>query len=110
MFRHNIFVLFLLFGLVAPAAAQPPAAKVGEVPAALVQKLKLAPFYKKHLDVDGFPILSSGKVSDEALLEAAFLIRSMLQHRPDILQALIKSKVRFAVMAPTELTTDIPEH
>jgi alpha-glucosidase len=34
----------------------------------------------------------------------------MLVDRQDVLKALIKNKVRFAVMAPTEMTTDIPEH
>lgn len=70
----------------------------------------LAPFYKKHVSVRGFPVLGSEKVSDYALLEAAWLIDRMLAPRPDVLQALIQNKVRFAVMAVTELTTDIPEH
>src|SRR5205085_4242990 len=71
---------------------------------------KLSPFYKKHVSVRGFPVLGSEKVSDYAMLEAAWLVDRMLEPRPDILQALIRNKVRFAVMAVTELTTDIPEH
>src|SRR5256885_9083988 len=70
---------------------------------------KLAPFYKKHVSAGGLPVLGSAKVSDHSLREAAYLITQMLAERPDILQALIKNKVRFAVMAPTELTTIIPE-
>ena len=34
----------------------------------------------------------------------------MLEHRPDIRDALIKSKIRVAVMAYSERTTDVPEH
>ena len=49
-------------------------------------------------------------MSNYALLEAAYLIDKMLSKRPDILEALVRNKVRFAVMAATELTTDIPEH
>jgi putative membrane-bound dehydrogenase-like protein len=71
---------------------------------------KLSPFYKKHVSAGGLPVVGSDKVSDFALREAAYLIRQMLAERPDILQALIKNKVRFAVMAATELTTVIPEH
>src|SRR5262249_28148786 len=43
-------------------------------------------------------------------LEAADIANHMLAGRDDLRQALIKNKVRLAVMAATELTTDIPEH
>jgi alpha-glucosidase len=33
----------------------------------------------------------------------------MLANRPDVLQAMVKNKMRFVVMAPTEMTTDVPE-
>ena len=45
-----------------------------------------------------------------ALKEAAWLIRQMIGHRQDVLQALAENNVRFAVMAYNELTTQIPEH
>ena len=48
-------------------------------------------------------------MSDRALLEARYLISQMLADRDDVLKALIKSKCRFVVMAPTEMTTDVPE-
>ncbi len=66
-------------------------------------------FYKKHLDYKGFSIISSAKVSDEALLEARSLIDQLLGDREDILKAMIKRGCRFMVMAPTEMTTDVPE-
>jgi hypothetical protein len=84
-------------------------AKVGEVPKELRAELKLDPFYQKHLDYKGYAILSSDKVSAEALLEARYLIGQMLAERDDLLNAMIKSKCRFVVMAPTEMTTDVPE-
>src|SRR5262249_44228483 len=71
---------------------------------------KLDPFYNKHVSVHGFPVVGSAKVSDFAVREAAFLIDNMLAKRPDILAALVKNKVRCAVMAYSERTTDIPEH
>jgi hypothetical protein len=91
------------------AASTSATRKVEPVPPALREKFRLDPFYQKHLDAGGLPILSSAKVSDAALLEAAYLIDQMLVHRADVRQELIKRRVRFVVMAPTEMTTDVPE-
>src|SRR6516162_7282239 len=57
----------------------------------------------------GFPIFSSEKVSDEALIEAADIVDHMLDGRDDVRRAMIENKVRLVVMAPTEMTTDLPE-
>ncbi len=85
-------------------------AKVTPVPEEVVKKFKLdTTFYKKHLDYKGFSILSSAKVSDAALCEARYLIDKLLCEREDVLKALIKAGCRFMVMAPTEMTTDVPE-
>ena len=91
------------------ARGQEPEAKVAEVPKELREAAKLDPFYQKYTDYKGYPILSSAKVSDAALLEARYLISQMLADREDLLQAIIKGKCRFTVMAPTEMTTDVPE-
>ncbi|MFQ5769892.1 MAG: hypothetical protein ACE5HX_05115 [bacterium] len=72
--------------------------------------LKLNLFYKKYLSANGIAVVSSKKVSDAALLEAAYIINHMLANRPDIRNALIKNNIRCAVMTPMEMTTDIPEH
>ena len=79
-------------------------------PDAVRASLKLAPFYKKYVSAGGFPVVGSEKVSDSGMLEAAWLIGRMLDGRDDILHAMIANKVRCAVMAIGELTTDIPEH
>ncbi len=101
-----------------PSRAKPPAAKpaakdepkVTEVPEEVIKKFKLdTTFYKKHLDYKGFSILSSAKVSDAGLLEARYLIDQLLGDREDILKAMIKRGCHFMVMAPTEMTTDVPE-
>ncbi|MEP6671592.1 MAG: hypothetical protein ABJF10_20685 [Chthoniobacter sp.] len=96
-------------------AGKKPVETVGEAPIVpppqeLVEKWHLAPFYRKHLSIEGFSILSSEKVSDYALREAAYLLRQTIGHRPDILRALTENNVRLVVMAPTEMTTDVPEH
>jgi hypothetical protein len=82
----------------------------GPVPEGVRAQFSLAPFYQKHIDVGGLPIVGSAKLSDAALAECAWLVRQMLGTRPDILTALGNAKVRFAVMAHDEYTTDVPEH
>jgi alpha-glucosidase len=85
-------------------------AQVTDVPEAVRKKFNLdTDFYKKHVDYKGFSILGSAKVSDEALLEARYLIEQMLGERRDLLQAMIRRGCRFMVMARTEMTTDVPE-
>jgi hypothetical protein len=89
--------------------AQEPLANVAQVtapPAAL----GLDPFYTKYVSAHGLPVVGSAKVSDHALREAAFLIDHLLDHRQEIREAMIKNKMRVAVMAYTERTTDLPEH
>src|SRR5262245_33942259 len=85
-------------------------ARVTAVPAEVRSQFRLSPFYIKYVNAGGIPVLSSPKVSDFALLEARYLILRLIGHRPHVLAAIAKNNVRFAVMAPTELTTDIPEH
>lgn len=80
------------------------------VPPEVRQQFKLDDFYQKHLDAGGLPIVSSGKVRDEALREAAWILDQVLAGRDDIRQALAKNGVRLVVMAHDEYTTDIPEH
>ena len=81
------------------------------LPPVVVRKtFDLNPFYEQWIDVEGLPVVASAKVNPYAVKEAAWLIRQMVGRRQDILQALAKNGVRFAVMAYSELTTDIPEH
>ena len=79
------------------------------MPDAVRQRLDLAPFYQKHLDVDGLPIVASSRVSDAALCEAAWIVRHVVGQRDDILQSMAANKVRLVVMAWDEYTTDVPE-
>jgi hypothetical protein len=116
--RHivGIVVVLALFDFLAlTSRGEEPAAAtdlptVTEPPEAVVEALQLDPFYRKHVFVGPLSVVGSQKVTDVALLEAAWLIRQMIGHRPDILQALADSKTRFAVMAASEFTTDLPEH
>ena len=79
-------------------------------PAAVRSAFKLGPFYQQWIDLEGMPVVASAKVNPYAVKEAAWLIRKMIGHRKDVLRALVANRVRFAVMARNELTTQIPEH
>lgn len=72
-------------------------------------ELKLDPFYTKYVSASGYPIVSSAKVSDYALREAAWLVDQMLARRPDVREAMIKSGSRLCIMAHNEYTTELPE-
>ena len=116
---RNLLIRVLMLAIVALGAVAPAVSAqridaarliVSKPPTDVIERLELSDFYEKYVNVRGFTIVSSAKVSDYALLEAAHLINIVLSDRQDILDALIANKVRFVVMACNELTTDIPEH
>lgn len=113
MLAQLLFVMFITMSPQSPDEKAPPekleSPRVMKVPRKLRERLRLDPFYQKYSNVGGLPILSSSKVSDEGLLEAGYLIQQMLINRPDVLKTMVRNRVRFVVMAPTEMTTDVPE-
>ncbi|MBD3676255.1 MAG: hypothetical protein HUJ26_22320 [Planctomycetaceae bacterium] len=106
MMQRLVTTLALILGITLSLTAETPR----EYGVTAPPKGKYDEFYQKYVSAQGMPILSSEKVPDYALLEAAYLIDILLAGRDDIRQAIINSGTRFAVMAPDELTTDIPEH
>lgn len=73
--------------------------------------LKFDPFYKKYLNANGFPIVSSWRVPDSALLQAYKIIVSLTGMLPaQVVNKMRECGVRIGVMARYEGTTDIPEH
>ena len=104
MVTSLILSSILSSSLVVPPTVHTP------VPPSVVEAFDLAPFYEKCVLVGRFPVLSSGRVHDEALLEAAYLIEAMCAHRPEMLDALAETKTRYVIMAPSEMTTAVPEH
>ncbi|HEY3494439.1 MAG TPA: hypothetical protein VGK73_07130 [Polyangiaceae bacterium] len=87
-----------------------PCAEVTTVPEAVRTRLMLDPFYEKHVDARGIPILASSAPADESLLIACRLLENMLSRRDDIRQELIRNGARFAVIGRNEDTSDIPEY
>jgi cyclophilin family peptidyl-prolyl cis-trans isomerase len=102
-------LLLLACGLSSASALTEPRV-VGPVPDSLRKELELDAFYQKHTAVAGFDIVGSAKVSDFAILEAAWILEHMLAGRDDILRAMSRRHVRLTVMAWNEYTTDVPEH
>ncbi len=84
----------------------------GQVPiTAPPPSLQLDPFYKKYIDANGFPVISSRRVPDKALYKAHDIIVFMTGVLPgNVVNQMRKTGVRIAVMARYEGTTDIPEH
>ncbi len=106
------FLRLALGGCAAAAVAALAAAdRVAPPSAELAAAFQLSTNYTKCVTVEGLPLVGSAKVSDYALLEAAYLVRKQVgERRPEILRAMAQNRVRLAVMAATEMTTDVPEH
>jgi hypothetical protein len=94
----------LEMGAHAPFAGCDPSPRVP--PAAL----GLDPFYVKYLDGRGTPVVSSAKVSDEALRIACRITGTMVALREDVRSAMASNNHRVVVIAEGEQTTDIPEY
>ena len=112
LYLTAIFTIYILFlSIQLTATAQNLNISEPRPPSTAVRKtFDLDPFYVQWIDVEGLPVVASAKVNPYAVREAAWLIRQMIGHRQDVLQALAENNVRFAVMAYNELTTQIPEH
>jgi PKD repeat protein len=72
--------------------------------------LGLDPFYKKYTDANGIPVISSGKVHEEALLRTRRIVIEMLSLRDDVRLMLIEKNARIGIIGATEVTTDMPEY
>jgi hypothetical protein len=113
-FRLALFPAYLLAA--ASCAARPgisaPASMLAPPPAQVVAWFGLDPFYRKHVTVNGLPVLGSANANDTALLEAAQILGQWLSGDKGrkVIDALIRNKIRVGVMAGSEATTDIPEH
>lgn len=112
----GLWVLISLFWVPLGAAdSEPeeiniPKKAVTVPPESVVQRYRLNPFYKKYLDADGIAVTSSENVSDEALYEVRYLIRNVLQNRPDMLKFMGQNTTRIIVIGATEEVSEIPEY
>ena len=68
-------------------------------------------FYKKYVDVNGIPLISSWRVPDSAFVAAHRTRYAMTSMLPEsVLDSMVARGTRVAIMARYEGTTDIPEH
>lgn len=72
--------------------------------------LGLNAFYKKYLDVEGIPVVSSDNVPDQALLNARTIMKNMLKMIPDSKAKMIANKLRVGIIGKTEKPTQMPEY
>lgn len=73
--------------------------------------MHLDKFYKKYVDVNGIPIVTSWRVPDSCIVAAHHTLYAMTcMLKPEVLEAMKKHGTRVAIMARYEGETDIPEH
>ena len=72
--------------------------------------LGLSSFYKKYLDVDGIPVVSSANVPDQALLNAKAIMQDMLSKLGDAKAKMILNKLRIGIIGKNEKPTQMPEY
>jgi len=68
-----------------------------------------SPFYDKGCSVNGFWILASENVDDEAILVSAELVAATFAHDPAIATALSRTEVRLGIIGRDQVVTDMPE-
>jgi hypothetical protein len=110
----SLALVIFCFALVNVVFAQAPADALvksfgSKMVVATPKSLGLDPFYTKYSDAYGIPIVSSGKVPDDALLIARDIVNYMLTKRYDVRADLIRRKGRVSVIAAQEMETDLPE-
>ena len=67
-------------------------------------------FYQQYCDANGIPILASTQVNPDALRIAQTRLNILTQNLPPkVMQAMIDSQTRIAIIGKNEVVTDIPE-
>lgn len=79
-------------------------------PKEIVDEYNLNIFYRKYIDANGIPVISSKDVSCEALAKAAKYASLMLEKSPKAIAKMQESKTRLGVMGKDEQACDLPEH
>ncbi len=97
----------ILLSVLALATLPQVSARVTDVPQH--KRDCIDPFYKKYVECDGLYIVSSERVSDEALGIAYQIVDCMLAKRPDIRQHMASRRNHIMVIGQYEETCDIPE-
>ncbi len=105
-----LFILTISAHTFAQETVQP--ASTGDIKTIITappKQLNLDPFYQKYTDGFGIPVVSSGNVSDSALIIARDIVNYMLSKRPDIRAELVTQGARLSIIGQHEMQTDLPE-
>jgi hypothetical protein len=110
--RTRAAMLFLVAAIAAPTVAAPRAARPVTPPTddqAAIYGLDTA-FYKKCTTAQGILIATSDRVSDYALLEAAYQFDMIMRRiRPQVARRIRDRKPLCLLIGCTELTSDLPQ-
>lgn len=93
--------------------AIPPLAQLVDTPEITTPpaRLKLDPFYKKYMNVNGIHVISSWRVPDSCFYAAYITVNALTSMLPEeVLESMTSRDTRIGIMARYEGTTDIPEH
>ncbi len=93
-----------------PVAAEEPPPKVEAVTPDMTVRLRLDPFYQRHLSVRGLSIVSSVMVNDGPFLEAARIVDGFFANREDIRAELVNLGIRVVLLAADEQASQLPEY
>lgn len=77
---------------------------------AVPDTLGLDPFYKKYVDADGIPVVSSANVNGSALIRASKVISLVLSKREDVKKEMIAKGCKVMIIGEKEEVCDIPEY
>ncbi|XP_071965355.1 uncharacterized protein [Antedon mediterranea] len=84
--------------------------RVIPIPDNIREEFSLDSFYHNYTHAYGIPILSSGAVSENAMLRACYTVRFMLADRQDVRNAMHNNCARVSVIGLKEVTNQIPEY
>ena len=70
----------------------------------------LTNFYQKYTEAYGIPVVSSGRVPDDALRRACYITRFLMADHSGVRNNYYRRYGRVGIMAKDEYTTHIPEH
>ena len=80
------------------------------LPCAVPSEKNIPSFYQKYLDAGGIDIVSSGNVTDEALLKAQEIVCLMLAKNKEVREQMIKKNCRVMIVGEKEEVCDLPEY
>jgi hypothetical protein len=112
MLYKNFFGVIVLSGMIMMTSCKKTsdnnttASQITAPPASL----GLDAFYKKYVDANGIPIVSSENVADQALLNARDIVKDMIKDLPDVKAKMIANHIRVGIIGINERPTQMPEY